>query len=59
MHARHLVAQVTDIDGQPLDFSHGRTLARNRGVVATNARIHGEVLAAVREVLEGGKASTL
>jgi adhesin HecA-like repeat protein len=31
---------VTDLQGQPLDFSRGRTLANNRGVLATNGRLH-------------------
>jgi 3'(2'), 5'-bisphosphate nucleotidase len=43
--------RVTDIDGQPLDFSQGRTLSRNRGVVATNARFHDEVITAIADVL--------
>jgi 3'(2'), 5'-bisphosphate nucleotidase len=38
---------VTDLDGRPLDFSHGRTLAANRGVVATNGVLHEKVLDAV------------
>jgi len=38
---------VTDIHGVPLDFSLGRTLANNRGVVATSAR-HDEVIEAVK-----------
>jgi 3'(2'), 5'-bisphosphate nucleotidase len=32
--------RVTDLQGQPLDFSRGRTLANNRGVLATNGRLH-------------------
>ena len=28
--------RITDLDGKPLDFSHGRTLAKNRGILATN-----------------------
>jgi 3'(2'), 5'-bisphosphate nucleotidase len=40
---------VTDIDGKPLDFGRGRTLAGNRGVVATAGTIHAAVLAAVAE----------
>ncbi len=44
--------RVTDVDSAPLDFSHGRLLARNRGVVATDGSRHDEVLAAVRSVLE-------
>ncbi|MEO6654378.1 MAG: 3'(2'),5'-bisphosphate nucleotidase [Ilumatobacteraceae bacterium] len=42
---------VTDIDGAPLDFSHGATLCRNRGVVATSGAFHDEVVASVRAVL--------
>ena len=40
--------RVTDIHGKPLDFSRGRTLAANRGVVATNGKLHEAVLAAIR-----------
>ncbi|MGV3721335.1 MAG: 3'(2'),5'-bisphosphate nucleotidase [Actinomycetota bacterium] len=42
---------VTDTTGKPLDFSLGRTLAGNVGVVATNALLHQGVVAAVRGVL--------
>jgi 3'(2'), 5'-bisphosphate nucleotidase len=41
--------RVSDIDGAPLDFRHGRTLARNRGVVATAGGVHARVLEAIRE----------
>jgi 3'(2'), 5'-bisphosphate nucleotidase len=40
--------RVTDVGGRPLDFTRGRTLARNQGVVATNGAIHDEVIEAVR-----------
>ena len=40
--------RVTDVDGEPLDFTRGRGLEKNRGVVATNGPLHGAVLAAVR-----------
>jgi 3'(2'), 5'-bisphosphate nucleotidase len=43
--------QVSDIRGEPLDFSLGRTLRNNKGVVATNGKIHEPVIAAVRAVL--------
>ncbi|MCC6971329.1 MAG: 3'(2'),5'-bisphosphate nucleotidase [Phycisphaerales bacterium] len=43
--------EVTDIHGKPLDFSLGRTLRANKGVVATNGRLHAEVLAAIRTVV--------
>jgi 3'(2'), 5'-bisphosphate nucleotidase len=39
---------VTDAEGKPLDFRHGRTLARNRGIVATHGPFHDQVIAAVR-----------
>lgn len=41
---------VTDIEGAPLDWGCGRRLERNRGIIAAPAAIHGEVLAAAREV---------
>jgi 3'(2'), 5'-bisphosphate nucleotidase len=40
--------RVSDIDGRPLDFTRGRTLEKNRGVVATSGSIHDEVIDAVR-----------
>lgn len=36
--------RVTDLDGRPLDFRHGRRLEENRGVLATNGGIHDLVL---------------
>lgn len=44
---------VSDTQGKPLDFSQGRTLAANTGVVATNGRFHDSVIAVVRDVLTG------
>ena len=38
---------VTDIFGKALDFSLGRTLKANKGVVATNGPYHDEVIAAI------------
>ncbi|KAI0188787.1 3',5'-bisphosphate nucleotidase [Xylaria flabelliformis] len=43
---------VTDIHGKRLDFSIGRTLANNKGVVAAPASGHGRVLAVVQDVLK-------
>ncbi len=43
--------EVTDVRGEPLDFRQGRTLRRNKGVVATNGRVHARVIEAVRAVL--------
>lgn len=42
---------VTDIQGKPLDFTVGRTLANNKGVIAAPAAAHPQVLKAVQEVL--------
>ncbi len=39
--------RVSDVDGKPLDFSAGRRLEGNRGVVVTNAALHDRVLEAV------------
>ncbi len=51
MVVREAGGEVTDVQGKPLDFSRGRTLAANKGVVATNGRIHDRVIEAVRSVL--------
>ena len=42
--------RVTDCDGRPLDFTTGRKLTRNQGIVATNGRLHDAVIAAVRSI---------
>ncbi|MBN2468643.1 MAG: 3'(2'),5'-bisphosphate nucleotidase [Deltaproteobacteria bacterium] len=42
---------VTDSLGRPLDFSTGRLLSKNKGIVASNGMIHSAVLSAIREVL--------
>jgi 3'(2'), 5'-bisphosphate nucleotidase len=39
--------RVTDLTGAPLDFSAGRTLARNIGVLASNGLLHDAALDAV------------
>lgn len=46
--------RVTDVHGKDLDFSQGRTLRTNVGVVATNGALHAEVLAAVQATLSEG-----
>jgi len=42
--------RVTDLDGKPLDFSHGRTLVKNRGVLVSNSKLHDVVLAGLKKV---------
>jgi len=48
---REAGGEVTDVSGQRLDFGQGRTLARNKGVVAAPRRVHAQVLEAVKSVL--------
>lgn len=56
-HAAGMIAveeaggRVTDVTGKPLDFSRGRKLEDNRGVVATSGTIHDAVIDAVGKVL--------
>ncbi|MGE3314935.1 MAG: 3'(2'),5'-bisphosphate nucleotidase [Planctomycetaceae bacterium] len=40
---------VTDVLGRPLEFTHGKELLANRGVIATNGKMHDRVLAALAE----------
>ena len=44
--------KVTDMEGRLLDFSLGRRLSHNRGIVVTNGRLHDAVLRAVQEVCQ-------
>ena len=44
--------RVTDIDGKPLEFTHGRELSANRGVVVTNGHLHDDVLGAIRQFVD-------
>lgn len=43
--------RVSDLDGNPLDFSKGRRLATGRGIIATNGLLHEAVLEACRAEL--------
>ncbi len=43
-------AEITDIDGRPLDFSCGKGLSRNRGIVCASPRFHARILEAIRDV---------
>lgn len=42
--------KITDLDGRRLDFSAGRTLANNRGVLASNGRLHPAAQAALESI---------
>jgi 3'(2'), 5'-bisphosphate nucleotidase len=48
---REAGGEVTDTLGRRLDFSKGRTLQDNKGVVAAPKAVHGRVLEVVRDVL--------
>jgi 3'(2'), 5'-bisphosphate nucleotidase len=48
---REAGGEVTDANGKRLDFSLGRTLKGNKGVVAAAKNAHAEVLKAVQQVL--------
>jgi 3'(2'), 5'-bisphosphate nucleotidase len=48
---REAGGKVTDITGKRLNFSLGRTLKENKGVIATPKDVHAQVLKVVQEVL--------
>ncbi|HSQ34639.1 MAG TPA: inositol monophosphatase family protein, partial [Candidatus Binatia bacterium] len=41
---------VSDIEGKKLDFSAGKTLGLNRGILATNGKVHQRVLDIIAEL---------
>ncbi|KAJ3207719.1 hypothetical protein HDU67_007283 [Dinochytrium kinnereticum] len=43
---------VSDVTGKPLDFSQGRTLMANKGVIAAGRNIYSSVLDAVKQVIK-------
>ncbi|GAA6008335.1 hypothetical protein JCM11491_004439 [Sporobolomyces phaffii] len=46
---------VSDMHGDKLDFSVGRTLKRNKGVVAAHRDVHAEVIRAVQQAVAESK----
>ncbi|NOZ00126.1 MAG: 3'(2'),5'-bisphosphate nucleotidase [Chloroflexi bacterium] len=42
--------RITDLDGKPLDFTSGRILVNNRGVLATNGLLHDKALQALAAI---------
>ena len=40
---------VTDVDGRALDFSQGRRMTTNRGILATNGELHLQLLEHIRK----------
>lgn len=45
--------RVTDINGRPLVFTHGKTLDENRGVIVSNGLVHEAILGAIRDLEMG------
>ncbi len=42
---------LTDSEGKPLDFTHGRTLAQNRGLLGANPHLHPQILSALKQII--------
>jgi len=47
---------VTDAEGNKVDFGQGRTLAKNKGIVAAPKSLHEEVIGVVKSVLSAKQA---
>jgi 3'(2'), 5'-bisphosphate nucleotidase len=41
---------ISDLDGKPLDFTTGRSLLHNRGILASNGTLHAPVLVALKQI---------
>jgi 3'(2'), 5'-bisphosphate nucleotidase len=42
--------RISDLDGMPLDFTTGRTLTANRGLLASNGVLHPAALRALKDI---------
>lgn len=42
-----LGGKITDLDGKPIDFSAGRLLSNNRGMIVAREAIHGDIMSMV------------
>lgn len=42
--------QITDLDGKLLNFTKGRSLTQNRGILATNGWLHNAALQALKQI---------
>jgi 3'(2'), 5'-bisphosphate nucleotidase len=42
--------RISDLEGRPLDFTTGRSLLHNRGVLASNGTLHAPALDALRKI---------
>ena len=43
-------AVVSDVEGRTLDFTHGRRLERNRGIICASPAIHSRVIDAINNL---------
>ncbi|KAK4053584.1 3'(2'),5'-bisphosphate nucleotidase [Microbotryomycetes sp. JL221] len=50
---------VSDMHGKPLDFSLGRTLKGNKGVVAAHKDVHSKVIEAVQQAVKESSSEAL
>ena len=46
--------RVADVFGNPVDFSVGRGLERNKGIVATNGTLHSRIISALTRLIKDG-----
>ncbi|MBI4457233.1 MAG: 3'(2'),5'-bisphosphate nucleotidase [Acidobacteria bacterium] len=44
--------RLTDLEGCPLDFTTGRSLTRNKGLIASNGHLHLAALRAIKQVVQ-------
>ena len=42
--------RISDLDGRPLDFTAGRSLWHNRGILASNGMLHAPALIALKQI---------
>jgi len=47
---------VTDVHGAPLDFTQGKTLTQNAGIIASNGSFHQQIVEAVQRVMSSSEA---
>lgn len=50
---------MSDMNGKALDFSLGRTLRGNKGVVAAHRDVHAEVIKAVLQAIKESDSAAL
>ena len=50
IYAESGAGKVTDLDGNPIDFTTGNKLSRSWGVITADESIHGKILELVREM---------